>query len=1292
MLDFLFITKRLAKGGVIEVYPKFIIKKTEDLMIRGGDFYAIWDEESGLWSTSEETVVRLVDGAVDNYIAEHKAELMGSSVRPLYMWDSDSGIVDKWHRYCKMQMRDTYHSLDEKLIFANSGVNKADYASKRLQYSLEMGNIDAYDELIGTLYSEEERKKIEWAIGAIISGDSKNIQKFLVLYGSAGTGKSTILNIIQDLFQGYYCVFDAKALGNANSSFALEPFKNNPLVAIQHDGDLSRIEDNTRINSLVSHEYMTVNEKFKSAYTNRFNSFLFMGTNKPVRITDAKSGILRRLIDVTPSGEKVSQRRYKELTSQIKFELGAIAWHCLHVYQANPDAYDFYMPIGMMDSTNDFYNFIVDSSAYFTFEKEDKTTLKQAWELYLTYCDEARIQYPLNRRAFKAELQNYFREFCERGRGEDSNLRSVYYGFESDKFSYINASSDEDTKEETSWLSFDSTVSLLDKLYSDCPAQLASENGTPQEKWTNCQTTLKDIDTSKLHYVMPPDITHIVVDFDIPDENGNKSLEKNFEAARTWPKTYAELSKSGCGIHLHYIYKGNIDDVSSVFAPHIEIKVFKGNSSLRRMVTRCNSLNLAELPAGSLPTKNKRKDVMYNKEIISTDKGLHKSILKALRKEVHDSTKCNIDFINHILTEAYKSGVVYDCTDLRPAIINFAASSTHQAEYCLKLVNSMKFQSDISDGVAHDSNNTIAFFDVEVFPNLFIVCWKLPGKDKKVHRMINPTPGDIEELLKYKLIGFNNRRYDNHILYARLMGYSNEQLYTLSKRIISGSSNAFFLEAYNISYTDIYDFSSKKQSLKKFEIELGIHHHELGMRWDQPVPEDKWELVASYCDDDVLATEAVFEDRQDDFIARQILAAITGGTVNDTTNSLSTKFIFGNNRHPQDQFNYRNLADPCKDKPYFKGYKFESGKSYYKGYEVGEGGFVWAKPGMYWNVWVFDVASMHPSSIIAEQLFGTEYTKRFEELKLARLAIKHDDEKAAKTLLGGALKPFIESGEFDVGKLSKALKIVINAVYGLTAAKFDNPFRDPRNIDNIVAKRGALFMIDLKEAVEAAGGEVIHIKTDSIKVVNPSEEIKELIISMGKKYGYDFEIEHIFERICLVNDAVYVGKVTEDDEEWLGKCKKAKKEAEEGGYEYVEPTRWTATGAQFAVPYVFKTLFSHKEIEFKDVCETKSVSSALYLDMNESGEHDYRFVGKVGLFCPMKPGCGAGELMRQSEDKEGNVKYGAVSGTKGYRWLESEVVVGNHLEDQIDDSYYIHLVDVARETISKYGDFEAFVA
>lgn len=87
--------------------------------------------------------------------------------------------------------------------------------SKKLPYVLEPGNIDAYDELMRTLYSPEEREKIEWCIGSIVNGDSKTIQKFMVLYGPPGSGKSTVLNIIQKLFPGYYAAFDSQALGSA---------------------------------------------------------------------------------------------------------------------------------------------------------------------------------------------------------------------------------------------------------------------------------------------------------------------------------------------------------------------------------------------------------------------------------------------------------------------------------------------------------------------------------------------------------------------------------------------------------------------------------------------------------------------------------------------------------------------------------------------------------------------------------------------------------------------------------------------------------------------------------------------------------------------------------------------------------------------------------------------------------------------------------------------------------------------------------------------------------------------
>jgi phage/plasmid-associated DNA primase len=189
--------------NVIEIYPKFIVRKSNDLMIRGGDFYAIWLEERGMWSTDEQDVIDLIDRELDKYAEENRHKFDGM-VKVLHLWDSESGMIDAWHKYCQKHMRDSYHMLDEKLIFSNTKTTKKDYASKKLDYPLEPGEINAWDKLLSTLYSEEERHKLEWAIGSIVSGESKKLQKFLVLYGAAGTGKSTVLNIVQQLFEGYY--------------------------------------------------------------------------------------------------------------------------------------------------------------------------------------------------------------------------------------------------------------------------------------------------------------------------------------------------------------------------------------------------------------------------------------------------------------------------------------------------------------------------------------------------------------------------------------------------------------------------------------------------------------------------------------------------------------------------------------------------------------------------------------------------------------------------------------------------------------------------------------------------------------------------------------------------------------------------------------------------------------------------------------------------------------------------------------------------------------------------------
>ena len=346
----------------------------------------------------------------------------------------------------------------------------------------------------------------------------------------------------------------------------------------------------------------------------------------------------------------------------------------------------------------------------------------------------------------------------------------------------------------------------------------------------------------------------------------------------------------------------------------------------------------------------------------------------------------------------------------------------------------------------------------------------------------------------------------------------------------------------------------------------------------------------------------------------------------------------------------------------FPGYEFIDGKNMYRGTDVGKGGYVYAEPGMYGNVALLDVASMHPHSVINLNAFG-EYTQNFKDIVDARIAIKNKDFDKARQMFNGKLAPYLDD-ESTAKNLAQALKIAINSVYGLTSANFDNPFRDNRNKNNIVALRGALFMRTLQDEVQKRGFKVAHIKTDSIKIPDATPEIIQFVMDFAVQYGYRFEHEATYERMCLVNDAVYIAKY--------------------------DTGEWTATGTQFQIPYVFKKLFSKEEITFDDLCVTKSVTSSLYLDMNEGlaeDEHNYRFIGKVGRFCPIKPGCGGGLLMREKDGK-----YYAATGTKGYRWLESEIVESMNKMKDIDESHFKAMADTAIDTIKKYGNYEWFVS
>ena len=1255
-MDFYKIEKRRGRNGNLEIYPDFIVCRSKDLMVRGHSFYAVYDEETGFWSTSEYDLVRLIDNDLRKY-----AETITEGYNELVIRYASKFSSRSWKEFNDYlnKMPDNFVQLDCKPTFLDAKPEKKDYVSKQLSYSLSDAEPKCWNELVGYLYNDEDRQKIEWIIGSIVSGDSIKIQKFAVFFGAPGTGKSTILDIIQKLFDGYWAPFDSKELASAqNNSFALEAFKNNPLIGIEHEGDLSRITDNSKLNSVVSHESMLVNEKHKPKYNFHFNTFLIMASNKPVKITDAKAGTIRRLIDIYPKGVPLPESKYWELYEGIDYELGAIANRCLKVYKSLGKSYfNGYKPLEMQDRTDVFFNFIKEN--YDIFNDNKYTTLKQAYGLYKKYIEEY-CSNKINPLMFEVrdDLKDYFETYDEDlfvtdDNGKRIHYRSVYSGFKGEKI-FTKTKGKKQNKKET-WLEFKEQGSILDDLCKDCLAQYSNKHGVPSKPWKDVTTTLKDLNSSKEHYLRVPE-NIIVIDFYIRGEDGEKNFELNLAEANKWPPTYAELSKSGKGIHLHYFYDGDVSLLSRTYADAIEVKPFTGNSALRRKVTMCNDIPIATISSG-LALKKKTGKTM-NEKVLKDERHIRSCLIKALKLQVWPNHKPSIDYMDMVLTQAYESGIHYDVSDMKNDILSFAFQSRNQSEYCLSVVKKMKFKSeDVSPpDLAYTDEDPVMFFDVEVYPNLFILCYKKRG-DKKVVKLINPSPEDVTNLIfrgkKKRWVGFNCRRYDNHIVFARSLGYTNEMLFDISQRIINERNDrgCFFGEAYNLSWADIYDYAENKQSLKKWEIELGIHHQEMDWPWDQPIPEELWEKAADYCCNDVNATEAVFEATQADLSVRKILAELSGLSINDPARLHVTKIIFGDDKNPD--LVYTDLSEM------FPGYKYEFGHSSYRGEDPGEGGYVYAEPGMYTNIPVQDVESMHPTSIIELNLFG-KYTAKFKDIKELRINIKHGDFDKARTMFDGKLAKYLDDPNL-AKSLAQALKLVINSVYGYTTAKFANPFKDPRNVDNIVAKRGALFMIDLKHEIQNRGFTVAHIKTDSIKVPNATPEIIEFIRDFGKKYGYKFATEENFEKLCLVNDAVYVGKDVEGN--------------------------WHTTGAQFQVPYVKKTLFTHEPLIFDDYCVTRSVKTSMYLEMSkEDGSTERQFVGKVGQFCPMKTRGGKLVCSR------GDDKFVSVTDSKDWLWLESETVKNLNLEDDIDLGYFEFKAEEAINTIKQFGDYEWFVS
>lgn len=1233
---------RAKQDYVIE--PDFVYI-TKDLVCKGGSLYGYWYD--GLWRTDLYDLIRIIDKEVTEYTEQFQQKHLDRDVTPKLMNSHGSSVMDKFHKYTK-NMPDSDIEFNTRIIFAHETPVREDYSTTQLSYTPTPGPTPAFDEMFNLLYKPEELEKILWFIGASLTNSMAKIQKFLFLYGGKGSGKGTIIKVFKMLFEGYYSGIDLHKL-TSGSEFATSGVKETQLL-IDDDSDLYSIKDDTNLLKLTSHEPIMVNNKYQSTYSVTFKGLLVAASNQRFKVRNIDSGITRRAVVAEPTEQTHDYNTYMKLMDRIEFELPAIAQRAIDVFkERGPGYYQDYVPYDMMESTDLFYSFMRENAVALG----DVCTLKSASELYRMYLQDFDYDTSGYKKKAKNELKRYYTSFVAQKRIDGEMVKNVYEGLKwKEIFPDMKDAPKVYRNEERDLVKefgLADISSIFDEVASTYPAQLATSEGKPKTKWDQVHTTLSDLDTSELHYVRVPE-NHIVIDFDLKNEDGEKDLNLNLEAASKFPETYTELSKSGKGVHLHYIYDGDVHKLDSIYAEDIEVKVYKGMASLRRQLTLCNDKPIAHISTG-LPEKEEKLDMYKDIEVIHWNEAKMRAAVKGnLEKKYHDSTKPSVDFIVKIFEDAQKEGVKYDLRDMRQDILSFAASSNNQSKYCIGAVSKIKYSNiETEDSVEIQrragqqfyKKEDLYFYDIEVFSNLFIVAFKRYGKDNPVTTWINPTREQITTLVDKPLVGFNNRRYDNHIIYAALLGEENISLYRQSQRIINdkNAASGMYSGAYELSYTDIYDYcnAGNKQSLKKWEVQLGIKHDEFELPWDKPVPEDMWERAAEYCGNDVLATEAVFDATQADYNARRILATLSGLSMNSTTNQHTNAIIFEGKPKAETmpELVYTNLSTE------FPGYKYEWGKSEYRGEDPGEGGYVYAEPGVYEDVALLDVASMHPTSAIVLNMFGI-YTKNFEALMDGRLACKHDDLELLKSMFDGKLASILNEEGITLKDISNGLKTAINSVYGLTSAKFENAFRHPDNIDNIVAKRGALFMIDLKHAVQEKGYTVAHIKTDSIKIPNADKEIIDFVFEFGKEYGYTFEHEDTYKKLALVNKSTYICQDQKDV--------------------------WHATGTQFQDPYVFKTLFSKEPVDKTDFFTTKEVKNAsVYL-----GE---KFIGRLAEVYASQSG---EELFRVTEEKKGYI-----AGTKGFKWKLSKDFTDRK---DVDMNYYKDLVDGAIEAIRKVGD------
>lgn len=118
-----------------------------------------------------------------------------------------------------------------------------------------------------------------------------NEEYFIIITGVGGSGKSTFINIIRQIFEGDEAAITLHELGEG---FRLATAIDKRLI-YSTEIDAARITD-VNIKKIVSGEPLNVNPKYEKGYQARFQAGFIFNCNTPPSINLADTGLLRRIV------------------------------------------------------------------------------------------------------------------------------------------------------------------------------------------------------------------------------------------------------------------------------------------------------------------------------------------------------------------------------------------------------------------------------------------------------------------------------------------------------------------------------------------------------------------------------------------------------------------------------------------------------------------------------------------------------------------------------------------------------------------------------------------------------------------------------------------------------------------------------------------------------------------------------------------------------------------------------------------------------------------------------------